>query len=113
MTRHSIRSTEGYLIIDHRASPGLPADIYQRMGIKVPPGMKVGEGQLTEIATMTCCHCNAIVILNPQRTRDRSYCRSCDGYICDKPECHVECVPFEKRVEQRGFNLPLIGERNG
>ena len=59
-----------------------------------------------ESATITCVHCNTIVILNPQRTRPRGHCAKCDAYICDNPICHKECRPFNAlldTVEKRAF----------
>lgn len=64
----SQRSREGYLLIDHRAAPaayGIPS------------------GQTFESATITCSHCQTIVILNPDRSRERNHCPTCDHYICD------------------------------
>lgn len=68
------RSREGYLMIDDRAS----------------------GGGLFESATITCSHCQTVVVLNPLRTRARGFCRKCDHYICDNPGCNYECVPIEK-----------------
>lgn len=58
-------SLENYLMIDDRA----------------------GGGQLREMKTLTCVHCNCQVILHPERTRERGYCQSCDAYVCDQPGC--------------------------
>lgn len=74
----SKRSKEGYLIIDHRATEPVPDEIMIRDGL--PPGS--GRG-VFESATYTCSHCEHIVVLNPNRTREREYCRGCDSYICD------------------------------
>ena len=57
----SLRKHEGYLLNDNRANGG---------------GMQ-------ENPTITCSHCQRVVILNPGRTRDREYCSGCDHYICD------------------------------
>lgn len=89
MQQQSKRRHEGYLMIDHRASPGLPA-----------PGM--GEGQLYETATITCVHCQTVVILSPTRTRARGYCQKCDHYVCDKPECNIDCTPWNKIIDAIG-----------
>lgn len=62
---------EGYISVDHRASPGLPDNPL------------LGEGTLFEAATMHCAHCGTVVIMNPNRTRDREWCTQCDKYICD------------------------------
>ena len=75
----SLRRHEGYLLIDHRASPGVTASI-QRFGKAVPV---VGEGQVLEAATITCAHCHVQMIVNPARTRARGYCPKCDHYVCD------------------------------
>lgn len=94
---------EGYLLIDHRASPG------------------IGEGKLRansvfEAATNTCVHCQRIVVLNPDRTRDRARCSRCDRYICDQCAVAGECSPFERKldlalsaVEHGKSPIPLIG----
>lgn len=98
----SLKRHEGYLMVDHRASPGLPADFYKPLGIESPP--IAGEGKMVEAATITCSHCNGVVVLNPLRTRPRAYCAKCDHYICDI--CHQRSqdpqyshLPFEKVVD--------------
>lgn len=65
----SLRSLENYLMIDDRAS----------------------GGGLREVATLTCCHCQVQVVLNPLRTRERNHCRKCHAYVCDRPGCVAEC----------------------
>lgn len=57
---------------------------------------RASGGTLEESATVTCSHCQRVVVLNPLRTRERHYCRKCDHYICDNPACHFECVPIQK-----------------
>jgi hypothetical protein len=52
----------GYLLIDNRAS---------------------GEG-MKEFETFTCSHCQAVVVLNPARQRERYTCRGCDHLLCDR-----------------------------
>jgi len=71
------RSREGYLLIDNRAS----------------------GGELVELPTITCVHCNCVVVLNQQRTRPRGHCWKCDAYVCDKPGCNAECNPIVQSVE--------------
>ena len=35
-------------------------------------------------ATMTCSHCKTVVMKNPDRVRERSFCAACNHhYICD------------------------------
>jgi hypothetical protein len=90
---------EGYLMIDHRASPGIPEDIARASGLD--PRF-AGEGKLLEQATLTCSHCKAAVVKNPMRIRERHSCVKCGGhYICDG--CHAKSMeplyqhtPFEK-----------------
>lgn len=65
----SLRRHEGYLLIDHRASPGTP---------------DIPEGTVFEVATIVCSHCQQRMIRNPLRTRERQYCAGCDHYICDR-----------------------------
>lgn len=91
----SKRSQEGYLLIDHRNSPGVPRDLMRQAGLDLAGA----PGAVFESATITCCHCNTVVILNPLRTRPRGHCRKCDKYVCDNPACHVECRPFSKAVD--------------
>lgn len=95
------QSREGYLMIDHRASPGLPEDIARATGLD--PKL-AGEGRLLEAATLTCSHCKVVVVKNSLRTRERASCFKCLHYICDfcsaemqKPDYNH--LPFEGLVE--------------
>lgn len=102
----------GELIIDHRASPGLPEEIARQAGYD--PKL-CREGKMYEAATMTCSHCRCSVVKNIFRTRDRHYCQKCSGhYICDicafkaaQPD-YVH-APFEKTAEQI-IHSSLTGE---
>ncbi len=76
MAEFSKRSREGYLVIDHRASPGTNWE----PGSGFP---SVPEGQLFETRTLSCPHCGCCVVVNMDRTRQRPHCHSCDHYICD------------------------------
>lgn len=95
----------GYLMVDHRASPGLPEDIARQVGYD--PRL-TGEGKVYEVDTLTCSHCKNSVVPNIFRTRPRARCFECDAkgghYICDicafnasKPG-YVH-TPFEKTIE--------------
>jgi hypothetical protein len=97
----SLKRFEGVLMVDHRASPGLPKDFYKPLGIDAPA---VGEGKMMEMATITCSHCKGVVVLNPERKRERGYCPKCDQYICDN--CHAitklptySHTPFDKLID--------------
>ena len=90
----SKRRHEGYLLVDHRYSPGVsPAEA---LAPGKPAPVIVPAGTTLESATITCSHCQVVVILNPNRTRPRGYCAKCDHYVCDSPLCNRECVPFAK-----------------
>lgn len=95
----SKRDLEGLVTMDHRDSPGLPDSI------GVPNGMPVGSGKaFFETPTYTCSHCNAVVVMNPLRTRERGYCMSCDRYICDScgvaKSQGVVCLPYTEFIEE-------------
>lgn len=87
---------EGYLLIDNRNSPGVTPEFVHASGQPAPVVM---AGETFESATVTCAHCNTIVILNPDRTRPRNYCPKCDQYICDSPVCGLECNPFARLID--------------
>jgi hypothetical protein len=94
---NSKRSHEGYFCLDHTASPGLPDEVV------VPQGLPPGAGKrLFESSTFTCSHCEVVVVKNPDRSRERAWCKHCDHYICDVcgSELHRTgiCYPFKARV---------------
>ena len=87
----SLKRHEGYLLIDNRGLPSIPHHPSGKFDF-------IGKNQLYECATVTCAHCNAVVILRPDRSRPREYCRKCDNYICD--ECYGKpCIPREKVLD--------------
>jgi hypothetical protein len=93
----SLRSHEGYLIIDHRNSPGIED------ALAVPHGLPLGAGQgLFEAATYTCKHCQRVDVVD--RNRERVYCRGCDHFIC--VPCGIErartgeCRTFEQVIDR-------------
>jgi hypothetical protein len=112
----SLKSLEGYFLLDHRNSPGVPDSIL------VPQGLVKGAGQGTfESSTFTCSHCESVVVLNPDRSRPRGYCPKCDHYVCD--ECEAKrfasggaCYPY-KAMCQDILELidksPFPGARSG
>jgi len=94
---------EGYLMIDHRESPGLTgADLIKAGRTKLAG--HIGPGQLFEGATYTCSHCQKVVVKNPDRLRARAYCSNCDHDICDGCGAEMKmtgtCVPFAKLQDQ-------------
>jgi hypothetical protein len=76
----SLRRHEGYLLIDNRGGPGIGEEFLHAVMPDLPAGC--GRG-VFEAPTITCSHCHAVVVLNPNRQRERPYCRKCDHYICD------------------------------
>lgn len=57
----------GYYELDHRA-----------VDAEMPPGLRHFEAD-----TYTCSHCNAVVVMNPLRVRERYKCNGCSHHICD------------------------------
>lgn len=100
--QNSKKSQEGYVLIDHRASPGLPEDVARSVGLDP---RHCGEGKLFEAASLTCSHCKIAVVKNPLRVRERASCAKCGWhYICDfcaaemdKPD--YSHLPFEALIE--------------
>lgn len=95
----TIRSLEGEITIDHRNSPGVPDELV------FSAGLPIGAGRgLFEAATYTCGHCQAVVVMNPSRTRERCICHGCQHVICDACAIQkaktLECRPFEKLVDE-------------
>ncbi len=95
--RRSKRSLEGEILIDHRSGPGLPEEVARFIGVDPK---YVRAGTTYESATNTCAHCQATVVINPERTRERGWCPKCDKYLCD--ECTfrlartLECRNIER-----------------
>lgn len=79
----SKRSLEGYVSIDHRDSPGVSEEFVRASG---RDAVAVPGGRQLEAATLTCGHCQAGIIVNPKRNRDRGWCPKCDRYLCDTCE---------------------------
>lgn len=110
-----ITKQQGYLEIDHRSSPGIPAELARIMGLD--PKL-LGEGGYFEADTLTCSHCKTSQIKNTLRSRERGFCVKCTHYICDG--CNAETLtatyqhmPFEKLINiirdqaERGTPQPL------
>lgn len=94
----NLKDQEGYLMIDNRGAP-VPDEVVVAQGL--PPG--AGRG-LYEAATYTCSHCQAIVVLNPERIRERAYCRGCNHRICDGCAAikarTLTCKTFEQVIDE-------------
>lgn len=101
---------EGLVTVDHRDSPGISDSL------AVPNGMPIGTGKgLAELPTFTCSHCQAVVVMNPLRTRDRAYCTGCDRYLCDgcgaaKAQTGI-CRPYVKFIDEMQERDALAQQR--
>jgi hypothetical protein len=95
--------SKGYLVIDHRASPGLPEELALRLGYDP---RQVGEGKYFEADTLTCIHCKSVQVKNLFRTRERGSCPKCSfKYLCDPCTAAMRApdydhTPFEKLVDK-------------
>lgn len=98
MSVKRIQDLEGELVIDHRNSPGVPQELLIASGL--PP--EAGRG-LYEGACYTCNHCQAVVMVNSLRTRERHVCRGCMHVICDRcaeeKAKTLQCVTFQQKVD--------------
>jgi len=116
--QHSKKSTEGYLLVDHSASPGLPEDVAIASGYD--PTL-CREGKRFEAASLTCDHCKVVVIKNPRRTRERPFCAKCHHYICDvcdlkRSQSDYSHFPYDKFLDltlegKLGSPLILLDEK--
>lgn len=112
----SRRETEGYVVIDHRESPGLTEA--QRIEARLSPVMPIGKGQRLEAPSFCCSHCDRIVVMNPLRNRERYVCPKCDRYICDDPckityvltdECRSRQIRIDEHMAQTAKKLIIDG----
>lgn len=94
------RSQEAYILIDHRNSPGITPEFARKTGTPC-----VGAGETFESAMIVCCHCGSDVILNPDRSREREWCRICDAYSCDSCALALKLDEPHKTAWQRMTEL--------
>ena len=117
---HTKRSHEGYLLIDHTASPGTGslAARTETVAKNVPI---VPEGTKLEASIITCAHCQRGVILNPQRSHVREWCWGCNHYLCDNcglvrkidGQCRSMKALFDRLQEQAYQIARRLGESHG
>lgn len=99
--------SEGYLLVDHRASPGLTEQEARLLGYE--PAL-TREGKVYEAGSLTCCHCKTVAVKNPFRQRPRESCPKCRNvrgdrkYLCDF--CYADTFradyshdPWDKKVD--------------
>jgi hypothetical protein len=110
------RSREGYLLVDHRASPGFTPQQVRDAGIDADPRL-LGEGKTFEAPTVTCSHCMTSFVINPDRKRERTRCYQCFHYICDN--CAVAykvdgiCRSGKRLADEvNSGRFPLTGTEN-
>lgn len=93
------RSQEGYLLVDHRMSPGITDADLQTIPASHRAMFQSTRG-LFEAPTMRCGHCGTMVVLSPTRQKARNYCQPCDHYICDNANCVLTCTPLGRTIER-------------
>lgn len=65
------------------------------------PGIgRYSDDKVVREPTLSCRHCGGCVVLNPDRTRERGYCRLCDRYICD----HCKIASLQSDYVHRTFS---------
>jgi hypothetical protein len=79
---------------------------------------RLSGGKLLEASTFTCTHCGAVVVMNPERTRERTKCHGCRHLICDNcaavysqtHECKTLAQVIDEQFEQtvHGGDTPLV-----
>lgn len=62
---------------------------HRRHGSIVVDGKEVAS-------TLQCVHCNCH--FTNRRNRGDWVCLKCNGVVCGRRECVVECTPFEKKL---------------
>lgn len=109
MAIFSERSKEGYLQIDHRASPGVTSTAAPNPDVPI-----VGGGVNFEAVTRRCSQCHQIIVFDIQRTRFVRKCLSCMEYHCDRcvaaqPPGHCETLDAVFDRVQRETEVLLKG----
>lgn len=79
----SLSRHEGWIEIDHSASPGIPYNVALSMGYNHNQAQHLAECKVMRAASLSCKHCGGAWVKNPMRIRPRGYCKHCDHYICD------------------------------
>ena len=100
-------------MLDNRNNPGISEDQVRAAGLPVGAGRGMFEAP-----TITCSHCQVVVVLNPLRNRERPYCPKCDHYICDRcgkvREANGgECKTFNQVIEEMQEAVFRAEQRNG
>lgn len=96
----SSRNFEGYFLLDHRDSPGIPESLAVQSGL--PPN--AGRG-LFEAPTYTCSHCQKVCIVKLPRETEVPFCPKCSHHVCGTCGKRREadggaCKPFKQIVDE-------------
>lgn len=93
------RKELGYMLIDHQHADPLPEAMCRSMGIPI-----WARNRKFEASTFTCTHCGGVVVMNPERTRERAKCVQCNHLICDKCGTAyaqtLECNSLQKQFDR-------------
>jgi len=96
---------EGYLLIDHRASPGISkgeVEKLRKLGHNMP---FIKEGSVLEYKTKRCAHCGGVVVFNPARA---GHCYKCDKFTCVGCSILGNCKPIEALADAiAGSDKPI------
>jgi hypothetical protein len=98
----SRRELEGYVMVDHRESPGFTPQEAAQAGFRNLP---VGKGTKFQGITYRCSHCEAQIVLEI-KNRDKSpgHCSKCDRNLCKR--CALVwkltgvCRPFNQIIDE-------------
>jgi len=53
------------------------------------------EGKTSTFPSYVCGHCNDVVVMRAERTRERKRCLKCMRTICESKQiCNQECIPL-------------------
>lgn len=85
-------------MLDHRSSPGLTKE--EALALGYSPKEATGS-VLFEAKTNHCNHCGAVVIMNPDRVRERAYCVYCNKYICDNCGISLKLPDYVHKTYQQ------------
>lgn len=70
---------------------------------------EIGEGGLAtlrEIPSYVCGHCNTVIAMRAERTRERVSCRMCGSLICEKSQlCREACSPIHQLAQDHFENV--------
>lgn len=98
----SKRQQEGYLYIYHPDGVAGPS--------MAGPNTRTGT---YESATSTCSHCHAVVVLRPNRSRERAWCSTCDHYVCDgcgMMAKYKPCLPRNIYLDRLGDQMVKVAK---